>query len=219
MEEIRILTIEEIKEELKENLEYSHPNQNPMASITYKVVDGFRPIVDKKLFESDAAAVEYILQTDSLYKNITGYKNNTKVVESYDEDNDLLFYSIFNKLNKLTLKQDIFSLKFNNEIRYTFVFEKDKFVIFNNNNEKAECMYNNDDLFKWSYNKSIEDVFLKDFILYPENTRNLFEHLWLSWKNSILNNEEVEKELISLVNWINAITKNKPSTEFWNKLL
>lgn len=219
MEEVRILTIEEIKEELKEDLEYVHPNQNPMVSIIYRVADGFRPMVNNKLFESENDAVEYILQTDTLYKNIIGYKNHTKIIERYDEDDDLLFYSIYNELNKLTLKQDIFSREFNNYIKYTFEFEKDKLVLSNQNNKKAKCVYIGYNLFKWSDEENIEDIFLKNSIIYTKNTRNLFEYLWISWKSNIINNEEVEKELNSLVNWINAITKNKPSTDFWNKLL
>lgn len=63
----------------------------------------------------------------------------------------------------------------------------------------------------WNEEESIELMFEKEGILYPENIRKLVEGLWLSWRNYERTLEELEKDLNALVAWINAMTKTKPN--------
>jgi len=219
MEEIRHLTLRELKQEIKENLEYAHPerDKNPEFSVAFGVNYGFKPIVNDIFFETDEEAVQYTFQTDTLYKNIQDSEDSTKIVEYYDEENEIQLYELYNKKNAFTVQHTLFHPQKNCDITYKFLFTKENFILSNTTMKNVICRAIKDSELVWDGTEMVEDIFSSDQIIYPANIRYLFEYLWFSWKNDKLDNKEAEKELISLMSWVDAMTKSKPTSKFWNQ--
>ena len=217
MEEIRILTIGELKKEIEENLEYAHPlrDTNPAFNGAFGIQHGFKPVVNNIFFETENEAVNYIFQNDELYKNIKDLANHTKIVENYDEAKDGLVYTLHYSHNTLTMQYNLFSLKRRRTLTYNFTFTKNMLTISNSDKKQSLCINIKNDDFEWR-GETLENIFLEEHIVYPENIKNLFEYLWFSWKEDKINTEEVENEFVSLMDWIDAMTKNKPTSKFWN---
>lgn len=218
MEEIRIITIKELKQEIKENLEYAHPirDTNPTFNGAFGIKHGFKPVVDNVFFETENEAVEYIFANDKLYKNIKDLDGCSQIVENYDEAKDGLMYVLHNSNHILTSHYNLFSLKRYRSLVYNFTFTKEMFTISNSDEKQSSCITVENDDFEW-LGEPIENILLDEHIVYPANIKDLFEHLWFSWKEDKINTEEVENELVSLMNWIDAMTRTKPTSEFWNQ--
>ena len=218
LEKIRVLTIGDIKKEIRENIEYSQPDENPMMVNGYGVAYGFKPVVDEKFFETEDEAVEYIFQTNELYRDIKTLENTMNVIESYDDDADLLLYTIYTVETIMTLNFDIFSPKLGHSDTYEFLFEETMLTISTSHSgKKVTCTFIENSDATWSGDESIEHIFTSSSIIYPENIRGLFEYLWLSLKTEKIDKNQAEEELASLINWINAMTRTRPSSEFWNQ--
>ncbi|MDD2267910.1 hypothetical protein [Sulfuricurvum sp.] len=218
MEEIRVLTIGDLKQEIRENIEYAHPDKNPTMVNGYGVAYGFKPIVDEKFFETEDEAVTYIFQTNELYKDIKALENTIQVTESYDEDTDSLFYKRYTKESLMTLSLELFSAKLGHNDIYEFSFEETMLTIFNSHNgKKVTCTFVGNNDVMWTGEESIEHIFTSNSIIYPENIRGIFEYLWLSLKTGKIEKHQASEELESLINWINAMTRTRPSSEFWNQ--
>lgn len=96
-EQPRVLTMKELKEEMKYSLEYSDPH-DPLTmdlSSSIKFSPGMKPIVDDEFFEKDDEAVAYILKTDKIYALVKDCTDDVKIVESFDEDEQLAPYTIY----------------------------------------------------------------------------------------------------------------------------
>jgi len=217
MREIRVLTIQELKKEIEENLEYAHPlrDTNPAFNVAFGIQYGFKPVVNNIFFETENEAVDYVFQNDEVYKDIKNLANHTKISENYDEVKDELIYAVPYSNNTLVTHYHLFSLQKGQVVTYNFTFTKEMFTLSNSDTKQAFCISVDDEDFQWS-GEALETIFLDDRIVYPENIGNLFEHLWLSWKNEIIDTEEVENELIVLMGWIDAMTRTKPRSKFWN---
>ena len=218
MDYIRTLSIEELKKEIRENLEYAHPQRdtNPLFNVGFGIQHGFQPVVNNIFFDNEKDAIDYTFSHERLYQDIRGLSDDVEIIESYDSKNDTLVYTV-KKINNDTLTQtyDIWSPKNCATITYTFTFTKNAFWI-SVQNKKIICTCEEDLSFCWENNETIENLFSHEQLIYPENTKNLFEQLWSLWKENQLDNEKTKKELISVMNWINTITLAKPSSHLWN---
>lgn len=217
MEKIRVLTIKELKQEINENLEYAHPlrDTSPAYNGAFEVVHGFKPVVNNVFFETEDEAVDYVFQNDELYKSLKNLSNNIKIIENYDNVRDGLIYTLDDTLNACSILYNLYSIKRRRSLVYNFTFTKNEFSISNSDKKQSMCCNLNNDVFEWS-GEIIEAIFSEEYIVYPANIRNLFEYLWSSWKKDTINDEEVENELISLLDWIDAMTRTKPTSQFWN---
>jgi hypothetical protein len=63
----------------------------------------------------------------------------------------------------------------------------------------------------------LEDMFSNDSIHAPAVVPNLLEHLWTSWRNGVIDDQQAQTELDAVTQWLNATTHAKPRTDFWNK--
>lgn len=212
IEEIRTIRIQELKQEIKEDLEYAHPDKNKSqnAANAFDTTYGFKPYVEGSFFANEDEAIKYILETDIIYRDIKDLENDTKVIEYYDDEKDILQYILFNEIQTICLEELFFSSKTSQDIIIKFVFDKEQLSIIDNVSTILTCK-EIDGKVCWSEDKSIEVIFLKEDILYPENIRSLIESIWISWKQSEKNVENVEEDLTSLTRWVNAMTKMKPS--------
>lgn len=218
MREIRALTIGELKKEIEENLEYAHPQRdtNPAFNGAFGIQHGFKPVVDNIFFETENEAVEYVFQNDELYQNIKNMVDHTKIIENYDEVKDGLMYTLHDSNNTVTMQYNLFSLKRRRSVPYNFTFTQEMFTLSNSNKKQSFCITVENDGFKWS-GETLENIFLDEHIVYPANIRNLFEYLWFSWGRNKIDTEEVENELVSLMDWVDAMTRTKPTSKFWNQ--
>lgn len=89
------LTMKELKEQMKEDLEYSDPNDIfPMYS-SHKLSSSMKPVVNDEFFDTEDEAIEYTLNTDENYKFVKNYSDDTKVSENYGEEETLTFYTLY----------------------------------------------------------------------------------------------------------------------------
>lgn len=97
VEDLTILTMKELKEEIRNNLEYSDPHDPFFCCSNIKLSPSMKPVVRDKFFETDTEAVAYVLKIDELYELVKDCADGVKVVESYDEDDELAPYTIYER--------------------------------------------------------------------------------------------------------------------------
>ncbi len=68
---------------------------------------------------------------------------------------------------------------------------------------------------KWS-GEPLISIMSDDRIYAPAIIPELFEFAWKAWRNNELNEQEISNELLSIAEWVNTVTKAKPSNDFWN---
>lgn len=215
LDEIRVISIFELRREASADLEYDHPDRDLMARSPHAVTYGFKPVIDGKFFDSDEDAVEYLFQTDPMYSQVKDLDVNIQVLECFDEENDTLHYSLYKGDESLHLSQNIFSQRLKADTPYRFIFEKESLTLMNEENGvQMTCTLQDDNACEW--NESFDKLFGSEMVLYPSNIDVMFEHLWLSWSENEIDNEALETELASLVQWINGMTRTKPISQFWN---
>ena len=212
IDEIRTINMQELKQEIKENLEYAHPDKDKSqnAANAFDTTYGFKPYVDGNFFVNEDEAVKYILEKDPMYQNLRDLENDAKIIECYDDQKDILQYTRLNETQTIWIEQLFLSSIKEQNLVVTFVFEEEQLCIIDDSSIILTCKQIDDEVC-WSEGKSIEAILSKEHILYPENIRSLIEKIWISWKKGERNAEKAEKDLTSLVQWINAMTKSRPS--------
>ena len=100
-ENLTILTMKELKEDIKNNLEYSDPHDSFSYGSNKKLSPGMKPVVGDVFFETEDEAVAYTLKTDELYALVKDCADDVQVIENYGDDGALLPYQIYrnNKTN------------------------------------------------------------------------------------------------------------------------
>ena len=68
----------------------------------------------------------------------------------------------------------------------------------------------------WS-GESLNRIMTNDSISPPAALQDLFEWAWKSWRDGAITDQQAEAELQLLADWLNTITKAKPSSDFWSK--
>ena len=90
-----IITMKELKKLIKESLEYSDPNDMFMMFSSHPLSLNMKPVVNDKFFDTEDEAVAYELGIDELYTNVKDCSDETKIVERFNADGDLLPYLIY----------------------------------------------------------------------------------------------------------------------------
>ncbi|MFI8978881.1 hypothetical protein [Ectopseudomonas khazarica] len=116
---------------------------------------------------------------------------------------------------KITVDLEIFSPRWGHEDTYTVQLTRDFMEIKMPPRVSRATWIENQDP-EWS-GESIQRIMNNDNIYPPEITQDLFEHVWKEWRNGDINDQQAEAELQEIAKWINAVTRAKPDTEFWNK--
>lgn len=116
-------------------------------------------------------------------------------------------------MDEITIELRIYSPRWGHEDTYTLELSRDTLVITQGaRSTKATYRENLDP--EWS-GETLVDILQNDSIYPPEIFQRLIEHAWLTWRGGELSDEAVKEELLVLAGWLNGITKNKPSTDFW----
>ena len=61
------------------------------------------------------------------------------------------------------------------------------------------------------------DILQNDSIYPPTVFVQALEFAWLAWRNHELDDAEVEAEVSSLFDWVNEVSRTRPTTEFWRR--
>lgn len=112
------------------------------------------------------------------------------------------------------LKAPIYSPRWGHDDEYEFELTQDALII-SNGPRKLCCNWVEGKDPEWT-GESLENHFKNDSIQVPVMLPNLLEHLWRSWRNGDLTDNQAQQELEQLTRWIDAMTSLKPKTEFWN---
>lgn len=93
----KVITMKELREYIKDSLEYSDPNDffGVLASSNISLGEGWKPVVDDEFFNTDDEAVAHELAIGEWYEEIKNCTDDTRIIERFDEDGDLLSYKIY----------------------------------------------------------------------------------------------------------------------------
>ena len=108
----------------------------------------------------------------------------------------------------------IFSPRWGHEDSYSVNLERD-FLEITMQTRKTKAIWKDNRDPEWS-GESLQEIMENDHIYPPAVTQDLFEHVWKEWRNGVITDQEAEKELQEVAVWLNAVTRAKPNTEFWN---
>lgn len=118
-------------------------------------------------------------------------------------------------MDETTVELRIFSPRWGHEDTYSLVLTRHSLVI-NRGARSATCAWRENLDPEWS-GENIRDIMENDAIYPPAILQRQIEHAWLSWRNGELDNAAVNRELQSVADWLNTITRAKPRTDFWKK--
>ena len=114
----------------------------------------------------------------------------------------------------LTVDLRIFSPRWGHEDTYSVKLDRD-FMEIAVQARKARAKWRDNRDPEWS-GESIQRIMRNDHIYPPAVTQDLFEHVWKEWRSGKITDQVAETELQELATWLNAVTRAKPNTEFWN---
>lgn len=92
-----IITMKQLKENLKGSLEYSDPGDMLMVFSSHALSPNMKPVIGDEFFNTDDEAVAYELAMDELYEEIKECSDDTRIVERFNKDGDLLPYIVYKK--------------------------------------------------------------------------------------------------------------------------
>jgi hypothetical protein len=113
----------------------------------------------------------------------------------------------------------IFSPRWGHEDTYQINVSRDH-LRFTGVGKGAECNWIEGRDPKWSgYNdiigNALENILANDSVYPPTVFVRAIESAWRAWRDGTLDNAQLETELGVLCEWLNTITKAKPTTKFW----
>ena len=112
-----------------------------------------------------------------------------------------------------TLHASIYSPRWGHDDKYEVKLGRDEMVItFLGKQAKCVWMEGRDPVWQ---GESLDSMLRHDSIYAPAILPDLFEYLWHSWRSEGLSDENAQRELVALVDWLNLSTKSKPKTDFW----
>ena len=92
-----IITVKQLRKTIRDSLEYSDPSDMLMMLSSHALSPNMKPIIGDKFFNTEDEAVAYELTTDELYEKIKECSDNTKIIERFNEDGELLPYIVCKK--------------------------------------------------------------------------------------------------------------------------
>jgi len=95
MEDLTILTMKDLKKDIRKNLEYGAPHDPFSCRTNMKLSPAMKPVVEDQFFETEEEAVAHILKTDELYELVKDCADDVRVVENYDDEDFLAPYTIY----------------------------------------------------------------------------------------------------------------------------
>jgi len=112
-----------------------------------------------------------------------------------------------------TIELQIFSPRWGHDDTYEVELERDHMEITRGaNTARADWQDNADPA--WS-GWTVEGIMGNDSIHPPAVAQRMFQKVWTAWRGGEVDTPQAEAELQALADWINAVTRAKPRTDFW----
>ncbi len=109
----------------------------------------------------------------------------------------------------------IFSPRWGHEDTYEIVLTSDSLEIKTPHPSAiAKCNYRERLDSEW-VGTDLFSTLRNDAIYAPAVLLEMFVHAWLAWRSNELDDNGVKRELEAIADWLNVISKAKPSTDFW----
>lgn len=112
-----------------------------------------------------------------------------------------------------TFQASIFSPRWGHDDTYTLDLTNDKMTI-SDMSWHCDCIWQEGRDPTWS-NDSLDSHLRNDSIYAPRILPDLLEHLWKSWRDCRLNDQQTQLELDEIIGWLNATSRAKPKSVFW----
>ena len=113
----------------------------------------------------------------------------------------------------MEVELQLFSPRWGHDDTYHVEFQRDFLEIrMQPRVARAEYRPNLDPL--WS-GEALASIMKNDSIWPPADVSRFFEKVWLAWRNGEIDDAAAAAELDALADWLNAITRAKPRTQFW----
>jgi hypothetical protein len=90
-------------------------------------------------------------------------------------------------------------------------------MTFRRGRRVAICTGLDDDNPKWKDEERPKSILKRASICPPAGFAKMLVRAWLAWRDGKLANAAVVAELNLLANWLNAMTRAKPRSEFWQR--
>jgi len=114
-----------------------------------------------------------------------------------------------------TFELNIFSPRRGHDDSYSFDFERDTLSV-SMGPRRALCTWREDRDPLWA-GEPLARMLANESICPPEDFEDFVCHVWQAWRRGDIQGEDAGTELRALVDWLNAITRAKPRTDFWRR--
>ena len=116
----------------------------------------------------------------------------------------------------VTIELELYSPRWGRNDRYEVELHHDYMKITHLTNRKScQATWVMDCDPEWS-GERFDLLLLNDHIRHPTIAQDMLQTAWLCWKNGELTHDQVVEEVKLVGDWINATTRSKPDSEFWN---
>lgn len=119
-------------------------------------------------------------------------------------------------MKELNLIFDVYSPRWGHTDDYHIIFTREKISI-SNGNFSAECNKDEFGYYHWTgyeEKNSLMKIFSNDMIYAPAMTPHAIERAWDAWLEGTPD-EVVSQGLKELFEWVDLVSRNKPSSDFW----
>jgi hypothetical protein len=116
-------------------------------------------------------------------------------------------------MDPIEVYADFYSPRWGHDDRYRFVFSMDRLEIVHAARKCAAIWHEKTDP-TWE-GTPLTGTFINDMIRPPHDVEGSFTHLWSEWRNGTFTPEQLQTELTAFAEYMNASTRAKPTTDFW----
>jgi hypothetical protein len=117
----------------------------------------------------------------------------------------------------LKISIEILFPKTKEAIKYEFIFTKSQLIV--KGDTEIECSYIDEKIgpiWRGGINKNpfVHELETNN-VFPPSNFIKAIEIAWVDWIRAKLSDSQLKSALISLIDWLNSITKSKPDNNYW----
>lgn len=122
---------------------------------------------------------------------------------------------------QINFEVDVYSSRWGHTDVYAINLNRDHMRI-GRTGKTAICSWVGDRDPKWSgdyenIGNPLIEILENDSVYPPTVLVRALEHSWMAWRDGTLGDQELQKEVQELFQWVNVVSKSKPNTEFWQK--
>jgi hypothetical protein len=120
----------------------------------------------------------------------------------------------------------LYSPRWQNEDTYKIELEG-KYMKIEGPGSAAICILNEEGRPTWSGGPMtgklaaahpLDSLFENESIYPPSVLARALQAAWVAWRKNELDDVQVQREVMALGDWLNAVSKNKPHTDFWKRV-